>query len=328
MSIIEETLKRTNLKKTPVWMMRQAGRHLPEYRKIREAFPSLLEMFLNSEVVAEVTLQPTRRYNIDAAIIFSDILMVPHTLQAKINFNKETQSPTVEIDFKATQKIENANPVFEAIKIVKSRSNIPLIGFSGGPWTTIYYCLFNTENRKKNIEEKIKQAERQIDKLVDKFTVATIEYVLKQIDSGINIFQLFESWSGLLNDDQFEKWCIQPAVEIFREVKNKNIPTIGFPRGASKQNYVLYSNIKNLNCVSLDHNFNLNHTKELNQNIAYQGNLNPLVLMNGGEALSNEIEKILLAFDKLPHIFNLGHGILPNTPTRNVEQMITQIKSK
>ena len=326
MSIFKDTLAQKQATSTPIWLMRQAGRHLPEYRKLRSNYPNLMDMFLNPDEVANVTLQPIERYGLDAAIIFSDILMVPYTLQASVVFNEGGKGPVVKTDFNKEQKIEKAEPVFNAIEKVKEKSNTSLIGFAGGPWTTIFYCLFNTDKRKKNIEPLIKTNEHKIDELIKKFTNATINYAIKQIESGIDAFQLFESWAGILNDEQFDKWCMQPTREIFKEISSRKIPTIGFPRGVSLNSYKKYSHLEGLSCISLDQNFNLKNITELNDKIAFQGNLNPETLISDKGKIVSEVKDILLAFKDYPHIFNLGHGVLPTTPVENVGVMIDTIR--
>ena len=328
MSIFIDTLNKKQIASTPIWLMRQAGRHLPEYRKIRSNYPNLMDMFLNPAEVATITLQPVERYNLNAAIIFSDILMVPHTLQASIKFNEGGRGPAVDMEFSKKQKIERAEPVFNAIEKVKEKSTIPLIGFAGGPWTTLFYCLFDSEERKESPQTLINARENKIDQLIEKFTDATINYALKQIDSGIDAFQLFESWAGILNDEQFDKWCIQPTSKIFREINNKKTPTIGFPRAASTHNQIKYSNINNISCISLDYKFPLDQVINLNQKISYQGNLCPETLCKGGAEQAQVVERILLAFKSRSHIFNLGHGVLPETPIKHVEELIKQVRAK
>ena len=328
MSIFKDTLKQKQTTHTPLWLMRQAGRHLPEYRKLRSSYPNLMDMFLNSEEVAKATLQPIERYDFDAAIIFSDILMVPYTLQASIAFNEGGKGPVIDIDFGKEQKIERAEPVFNAIEKVKEKSSTPLIGFAGGPWTTVFYCLFNSDQRKKNTQTLIKENERKINQLIDKFTNATINYALNQIKSGIDVFQLFESWAGILNEEQFDKWCIEPTTKIFREIDNIKTPTIGFPRAASVQNQIKYSNINNISCISLDYKFPLDQVINLNQKISYQGNLHPEILYKGGVEQSQAVEKILHTFKSKPHVFNLGHGVLPETPIKHVEELIKQVRAE
>ena len=326
MSIFIETLNKKRTTPSPVWLMRQAGRHLPEYRKIRSNYPNLMDMFLNSDEVANITLQPVERYDLDAAIIFSDILMVPYTFQSSVVFNEGGKGPVVNMEFDKEQKIEKAEPVFNAIKKVKEKSTTPLIGFAGGPWTTIFYCLFDPEERKKNPQTLINANENKIDQLIERFTDATINYTLSQIKSGIDVFQLFESWAGILNEEQFDKWCIQPTTKIFREIDNIRTPTIGFPRAASVQSKIKYSNIRNISCISLDYDFPLDQAINLNQKISYQGNLHPEILYKGGMEQARAVEKILLAFKSKPHVFNLGHGVLPRTPTKHVEELIKQVR--
>ncbi len=328
MSIFKDTLRQKQTASTPLWLMRQAGRHLPEYRKLRSHYPNLMDMFLSPEDVTKATLQPVDRYNLDAAIIFSDILMVPYTLQASIVFNEGGEGPVVDIDFSKEQKIERAEPVFNAIEQVKEKSNTPLIGFAGGPWTTIFYCLFNSNERKKNIQTIIKKNESKVDQLIGKFTDAIINYALNQIKSGIDAFQLFESWAGILNEEQFDKWCLEPTTKIFREIDNTKTPTIGFPRAASVQSQIKYSNINNISCISLDYNFPLDQVINLNQKISYQGNLHPEILYKGGTDQSQAVKKILHAFKSKPHVFNLGHGVLPGTPIQHVEELVKQVRAE
>ena len=326
MSIILRNLDKEKTYKTPVWLMRQAGRHLPEYLKIKESHKNLLSMFLDTETIVEVTLQPVNRYDLDASIIFSDILIIPYLMGSPISFSENKSGPLV--NFKSFNNIDfsRAQTIYNAIKIVKEKNKKPLIGFAGGVWTTIYYCLFNTEERKKIDSKIIKKHEGKINQLIPLFTETIINHAINQINSGIDIFQIFESWSGLLNEEQFNKWCLEPTKEIFSSLEEYKISTIGFPRKASLENYIEYSYIKNLNCLSLDTNFDLKNLNLLNQNICFQGNLDPKILVQGGEKLNKEVDDILLAFQNYPHIFNLGHGVLPKTPTENVEQLINQIR--
>ena len=189
------------------------------------------------------------------------------------------------------------------------------------------YSLLNSTER-KDPQKAIKEKEREIDLQVKEFTELTIKHALKQIDAGVDIFQLFESSAGMLNDEQLMKWCIEPSKEIFKEIKKfKEIPTIVFPRGVSLKNYTTYSNIENLNCLSLDQFFDLKNINKLNPNKTLQGNLNPETLRNGGENLNKEILEILLAFKETPHIFNLGHGVIKDTPIKNVVQTLELIRS-
>ena len=325
MSIILDVLNNKKLERTPVWFMRQAGRHLPEYMNIRRKFPNLMEMFRDSDTCAEITVQPVQRYNLDAAIIFTDILMIHMITGADVSFDN-IEGPKVLKGQKKTINFNNINFLYEAIKKTKKITSKPLIGFAGGPWTALTYSLLNSIER-KDPQKTIKEKEKEIDLQVKEFTKLTIEHSLKQIDAGIDIFQLFESSAGMLNDEQLMKWCIEPCKEIFKEIKKyREIPTTVFPRGVSLKNYITYSNIENLNCLSLDQFFDLKNINKLNPNKTLQGNLNPDTLRSGGDNLNKEILEILLAFKETPHIFNLGHGVIKDTPIKNVVQTLDLIR--
>ena len=325
MSILLDNLKGNKTKRTPVWLMRQAGRHLPEYLEIKKRHKNLLSMFLDTETIVEVTLQPVQRYSLDASILFSDILIIPYLMGSQISFG-ENSGPLVEFDKSSKVDIKKAGPIYNAIKKIRDTSDQPLIGFSGGVWSTIYYCLFDRETRRSFDKKAITQKEKEINNLVPMFTDLIIEHAANQIKSGTNVFQLFESWSGLLNDEQFETWCLEPANKIFSALKELGSYNIGFPREASLMNYIRYSNIKHLDCISLDTQFDLHKLDSLNQNLCFQGNLSPETLLMGGDNLNKEAENILLAFKNKPHIFNLGHGVLPKTPIDNVKQLINKIR--
>ena len=326
MSIILDSLNNIKTEKTPVWLMRQAGRHLPEYMKIRSKFVNLMEMFRDPDVCATVTMQPVDRYNLDAAIIFTDILMIHMVSGAEIQFEntggpKVYKKPNQKYDFK------NINFLYKAIEKTKNISDKPLIGFAGGPWTALTYLLLTPQER-INPQKYIITNEKKIDQQIKDITKTTTQHALNQIDAGIDIFQLFESAAGPLNDEQLEKWCIEPCKKIFKEIKNyKNIPTTVFPRGTSIENYIKYSNIEHLNCLSLDQFFKLKNIKKLNSKITLQGNLNPETLRTGGTRLKKEIKEILLAFKETPHIFNLGHGVIKDTPVENVFEALNIIRS-
>ena len=326
MSIILDSLNNKKTERTPVWFMRQAGRHLPEYMKIRSGFSNLMEMFKNPNICAEITIQPVQRYDLDAAIIFTDILMIHMISGADVSFDNP-DGPRVLEGKNKTYNFNNINFLFEAIKKTKNITDKPLIGFSGGPWTALTYSILNSTERKDPLKH-IKEKEKIIDQKIKDLTQLTIEYAFKQIDAGIDIFQLFESSAGMLNDEQLIKWCIEPCKEIFKNIKKyKKIPTTAFPRGVSLDNYITYSNIEDLNCLSLDQFFNLKNINKLNANKTLQGNLNPETLKKGGENLNMEISEILLAFKETPHIFNLGHGVIKDTPVENVIQALDLIRS-
>ena len=326
MSILLDNLNFKKTKKTPVWFMRQAGRHLPEYMEVRSSYRSLMEMFKDPGVCSKITLQPVERYDLDAAIIFTDILMIHMIKGANVSFDNPG-GPIVEFKSKEKTNFNNIDFLYEAIKKTKNKINKPLIGFAGGPWTALIYSMFSPPQRKE-LQIHIKSREKEIDRKIKETTELTIEHSIKQIDSGIDVFQLFESAAGILNDDQLNRWCIEPCKLILKEIKKyKNIPTIVFPRGVSLKNYISYSNISNLNCLSVDQFFNLKNISKLNTKKTIQGNLDPKTLRLGGKKLEREIHKILLAFRETPHIFNLGHGVIKDTPTANVAEAVDTIRS-
>ena len=328
MSILLDNLEGKKTKEKPIWLMRQAGRHLPEYHKLKSKYNNLLEMFLCKEAIVEATLQPLQRYEIDAAIIFSDILMVPYIMGGLPAFENAGKGPTVNIDFKEKPDFKRTQVIYDSIKEVKTRNQKPLLGFSGGVWSTLLYCLFNANQRKEISQKIILEKEKEIKKNINKTVDVIITHASKQIESGIDAFQIFESWSGLLNNEQFEEWCIEPTKTIIKEIKKLDTYTIGFPREASLENYIKYSNIETLDCISLDTKFSLSNITKLNQNICFQGNLDPLVLLEGDKVLKEKINEILVAFEHHSHIFNLGHGVLPGTKIENIETLIEEVKKK
>ena len=326
MSIFIETLK-GNKTKTPIWLMRQAGRHLPEYINIRQRHTDLMEMFLNPDVIAEISLQPVKRYGLDACIVFSDILMIPYASGCDVSF-REGIGPQVKFNDKFNFKSHKLDPVTKGIENIKKISNSPLIGFAGGPWTTLLYCLFDKEERSQINDDLINRNKKRIDDHIDELTGIISNYAIQQVNAGIDVFQIFESAAGDLNDFLFEKWVVNPTMKIVKKIKSKSdIPIIGFPRNANTSGYKNYSFINQLDCICLDYNFNLRQLNLLNPNISYQGNLHPKILLNGGDEMDRGLEEILLAFRDYPHIFNLGHGVLPKTPIKNVERLVQKVRN-
>jgi uroporphyrinogen decarboxylase len=316
MSIFINTLKGQKTSPTPVWLMRQAGRHLPEYINIRKQFVNLMDMFLDPLTIFEVSLQPVNRYGMDACIVFSDILITPFAAGSSVSFI-DGQGPVIRFNENMNYNLEKTLPLATGIKKIKENTDVPLIGFAGGAWTTLFYCLYE-KNERQNLkfEDVVKKTSR-IDNLIEQMTRAIIQHAEMQIDCGIDAFQIFESAAEHLNDEQFNKWCIQPTKKIIDSIKKiKDIPIIGFPRNT------------NLDFITLDYNFPLDKINELNDKIVFQGNLDPKYLLKDSPNLSQKIEEILFAFRERPHIFNLGHGVLPETSIEKVEQMLLQIRSK
>ena len=327
MSIFLDTLKGYKTNPTPVWLMRQAGRHLPEYVNIRKQFRDLMDMFLDPSIIFEVSMQPVKRYDMDACIVFSDILITPYAAGSNVKF-VEGQGPIIEFNEDINYDYEKTSALAAGIKKIKENTNTPLIGFAGGVWTTLFYCLYGKNERQKLESEDVSKKTPQIDNLIEQMTLATIQHAEMQIDSGVDAFQIFESAAEHLNDEQFHKWCIQPTGKIIESIKKKkDIPIIGFPRNTNLECYKRYSNIDRLDCLTLDYSFPLDKIDELNSKIVFQGNLDPKLLLKDSQNLSQKIEEILFAFRERPHIFNLGHGVLPNTPVENVEAMINKIRN-
>tara|TARA_B100001027_G_scaffold187249_1_gene139940 strand:- start:143 stop:1126 length:984 start_codon:yes stop_codon:yes gene_type:complete len=327
MSIFIETLK-GNKTRTPIWLMRQAGRHLPEYIKIRQKHKELMEMFLDSEVITEISLQPVKRYGLDACIVFSDILMIPYASGCDVSF-KEGVGPQVKFNEKFKFESHKLDPVTKGIEKIKKISDTPLIGFVGGPWTTLLYCLFDKEERSQMNKALVNKNEKRIDNHIDVLVDIISDYAMQQVNAGIDAFQIFESAAEDLEDEYFDRWCLSPTQKIVTSIKSKtDIPIIGFPRKTSKEGYKKYSNIDKLDCISLDYDFDLDCINELNSNIVFQGNLNPAALLAENNILQDEVNKILIAFKDRAHIFNLGHGVLPNTSIKKVEELVNTIRGK
>ena len=327
-SIFIDTLKGQKTNQTPVWLMRQAGRHLPEYINIRKQFKNLMDMFLDPPTILEVSMQPVKRYDMDACIVFSDILIAPYAAGSNVKF-VEGQGPIIEFNENINYNYEKTSALASGIKKIKENTNTPLIGFAGGVWTTLFYCLYEKDERQKLESKDISKKTSQIDSLIEQMTLAIIQHAEMQIDCGIDAFQIFESAAEHLNDEQFKKWCIQPTKKIIESIKKiKDIPIIGFPRNTNLACYKKYSNIDKLDCITLDYNFPLDKINELNDKIVFQGNLDPKHLLKDSQNLNQKIEEILFAFRERPHIFNLGHGVLPATSIEKVEQMLLQIRSK
>ena len=327
MSIFIETLKGKKTK-TPIWLMRQAGRHLPEYIKIRQEYKDLMEMFLSPEVITEISLQPVKRYGLDACILFSDILMVPHASGCDVSF-KEGMGPQVKFKKKFNFESHKLDPVIKGIENIKKISKVPLIGFVGGPWTTLLYCLFDKQERSQISEDLINKNKKRIDDHIDELTDIISNYAIQQVNAGIDAFQIFESAAEELGDEYFDRWCLEPTKEIISTIKSKtDTPIIGFPRRTSNEGYKKYSNIEKLDCISLDYDFDLDRINELNSDVVIQGNLNPTALLAENNILQDEVDKILIAFKDRAHIFNLGHGVLPNTSIKKVEELVKTIRAK
>ena len=321
----------------PVWFMRQAGRYLPEYRALRERAGSFLKLCFTPELAAEITLQPIRRFGFDAAILFSDILVVPHALGRRVSF-ETGEGPKLEplnlSDIGALRTEADAAilaPVYEAVRLVKRELPAPvaLIGFCGAPWTVATYMIAGrgTPDQAPARVFAYSQPEafaRLMDILVD----VSSRYLVEQIRAGAEAVQIFDTWAGVLPPREFERWCVAPvrkmAVNVRREIPDAKI--IGFPRGCGAS-LATYLDQVPVNAVGLDWAADPAFVHEhVRGRAAVQGNLDPLVLLAGGEALDRAIDDVLANYAEGPFIFNLGHGILPETPVMHVEQTLQRIR--
>jgi uroporphyrinogen decarboxylase len=331
MSSIKEVIvnKRTDL--NPIWIMRQAGRYLPEFREIRKKNPNFINLCLNKDLSAEITLQPLKRFDFDAAIIFSDILMIPYGLSQKVEFKKDFGPLLGELDLNKISKIDEIDfvqkilPVYKAINIVSNHQltkNKSTIGFVGAPWTLLVYML-NQQSPKKNLKDDFFKDNFLINRIlliIEKFLKIHIK---NQIDSGANVIQIFDSWAGLLEEKDLPNYIYTPTLNLVNYVKSLKVPVICFPREI--KNYKEFCEIVKPDAISIDYNIN---PKEIvkNINIPVQGGLDPKILLTDKEKLKKEVINYLEIFKDHPYIFNLGHGILPETDPKMVEILVKIVK--
>lgn len=321
----------------PMWLMRQAGRYLPEYREVRSQAGSFLDLCFNPKLAAEVTLQPIRRFGFDAAILFSDILVVPHALGQKVSF-EEGFGPRLE-PVLAEDTISNferfdigrLSAVLEAVEIIKAAlpQETTFIGFCGSPWTVASYMIAGAGSR--DLAAVRLFAFRYPDafaRLMDALVSASIEYLAAQARAGVEVVQIFDSWAGLLPADQFEAWCIEPTVRIVEGLRKAapGLKIICFPREAGSKQKSFYARVK-CDGLALGTAEDIGVVRDqLGSDIALQGNLDPLALVAGGSALEDGVRRVKEAFRGAPHIFNLGHGILPETPIVHVERLVKLVR--
>jgi uroporphyrinogen decarboxylase len=322
----------------PIWMMRQAGRYLPEYRAVREKAGGFLDLCFNPELAAEVTLQPVRRFGFDAAILFSDILVVPLALGRKVWF-EEGEGPQLEplADAKALHSLRPQvdetilAPVYETVRRVKAAlaPRTTLIGFCGAPWTVATYMVAGRgtpdQAPAKTLAVREPQAfQHMIDCLVD----AAAGYLAHQLEAGAEVVQIFDTWAGSMPAQDFERWCVQPTKRLVAKLREKwpGAKVIGFPRGADR-NIPRYVDETGIDAVSLGNEIDRSFAREqIQSRLPVQGNVDPLALLESGATLDREVDAVLQAFGAGPLIFNLGHGILPQTPIAHVERMLKRVR--
>jgi len=322
----------------PVWLMRQAGRYLPEYRAIREKAGHFLDLVFTPELAAEVTLQPIRRFGFDAAILFSDILVVPHALGQRVTF-ETGEGPMLEplADRTAFERIAGEldhkllEPVYQTVRLVKHALDpeVTLLGFCGAPWTVATYMIAGRGTPDQAPARQLGYRDRVgLDTLIDVLVDASASYLVRQLNAGADAVQIFDTWAGVLPNDEFARWCIAPTRRIADKVR-REVPgakLIGFPRGAGTMlpRYVAEASV---DAVGLDWTIDRVFARDQVQaRVPVQGNVDPLALVAGGAALDRAVDATLEAFAGGPFIFNLGHGIVPQTPIEHVEQMLKRVR--
>jgi uroporphyrinogen decarboxylase len=322
----------------PMWMMRQAGRYLPEYREVRAKAGGFLDLCFNPELAAEVTLQPIRRFGFDAAIIFSDILVIPYALGRSVRFEvgegprlDPLDHPAKVATLAARADFGMLEAVFEALKLVRGALDpkTALIGFCGAPWTVATYMVAGQGTPDQAPARMMAYRHPEaFSKIIDVLVENSIQYLLLQLAAGANALQIFDTWAGVLPPAEFARWSVEPTRRIVEGVRAKvpDAKIIGFPRGAGAQ-LPGYVEATGVNAVSIDWTAEPGFIRERVQSkVAVQGNLDPLVLITGGAALDRAVDNVLANFAQGRFIFNLGHGIQPETPIAHVEQMIRRVR--
>jgi uroporphyrinogen decarboxylase len=328
MSELKEILINKKICKS-AWFMRQAGRYLPEFRKIRSQNNDFIKLCLNSELSSEITLQPIKRFDLDSAIIFSDILIVPYALGQNINFIKD-QGPKLENfnidkflrnDEKSfTQKLQ---PVYEAIRLTRKRldKKKSLISFIGAPWTLLIYMLGIKESKKEINYQKVKEKEFDIKRILDKLNDYLCVHIKNQIGAGADVIQIFDSWAGLLEIRDLDQFCFAPNFKIVEFCKEKKIPVICFPKGIKKR-FKEFNDIVKPDGINIDYDVDPIWIKQNLKNVVIQGGLDPKILLSDERNIIKSAKNYLDIFKDLPYVFNLGHGLLPETDPDKVEKLI------
>jgi len=320
----------------PIWLMRQAGRYLPEYRALRADKGGFLELVYDSAAAAEVTLQPLRRFAFDGAILFSDILIVPYALGQDLRFEAgegpRLSPPLSDAALNQLTRVPaRLEPIYRTVENVKAALSpqTTFLGFAGSPWTVATYMVAGQGSREQAEARRYAYADPQgFADIIDAIATMTVDYLSGQIAAGVDAVQLFDSWAGSLAPDQFERWVIAPTARIVSALKARHpeVPIIGFPKGAGAK-LPAYARETGVDALGLDETIEPEWAaRELPQTLPLQGNLDPLALLAGGAALEKAVGRILSCFEGRPHIFNLGHGIIKETPIAHVEQLLELVR--
>ena len=331
MKPIHDCIINKNTSNKPIWFMRQAGRYLPEFRKIRKLNPNFINLCLNENLSSEITLQPLKRFDLSAAIIFSDILMVPYGLNQNVNFKKNFGPELGDINLNTLlsvnkeQFIKKLNPIYNCLKKVKSNKlikNKNLIGFVGAPWTLLVYMI-NKKSPKHKISNSFFEDKKLINGILNKLEEYLKVHIDNQINNGADVIQIFDSWAGLIDEKKIAEYIYIPTHNIVNFVKSKNVPVICFPKGI--KNYKEYVKFVKPDAICIDYEIEPSIIKKEIQ-IPVQGGINPNILLSDKETLKKEALKYLDLFKDHPYIFNLGHGVLPETDPMTIDYLVKLVK--
>ena len=336
--LLLETLHGKSGSRRPVWLMRQAGRYLPEYRALRSEKGGFLELVYDSEAAAEITLQPVRRFGFDGAILFSDILIVPYAMGQDLAFlageGPQLSPPLIDTALGALEAVpERLDPIYRTVALVREQlgPETTLLGFAGSPWTVATYMVAGEGSRDQHVTRALAYHDPgAFQAIVDAIVAVTVEYLCRQIEAGAEAVQLFDSWAGSLSPDQFERWVVAPNSAIADAVKARHpgVPVIGFPKGAGAK-LPAYARETCVDAVGLDETIDPAWAmRELPAGLPVQGKLEPLLLLAGGEEQERRAATILRAFEGRPHVFNLGHGIDKETPIVHVERLLAVVRGE
>ena len=317
---------------TPIWFMRQAGRYLPEFQKIRQQNKDFIKLCLNSDLSSEITLQPLKRFHLDAAIIFSDILMVPYGLGQDVRFDKNKGPILSEFNldtfFNNTKKsfTVNLNPIYDTIKKTRKKLNKTksLISFVGSPWTLAVYILGIKRNKNEIDLDKLKKKEPELKIIINKLNEYLCVHIENQVNAGADIVQIFDSWAGLIPNENLYDYCFEPNKRIVEFCKKIKVPVICFPKGIDK-NYLQFAQIVNPDCLSLDYEIDPNWAEKNLKGYCLQGGMDPKILFKNENEIFTEIDRYLKIFKDSPYIFNLGHGLLPETNPDILKKVIDRV---
>jgi len=335
--LLLENLRGTNTSKRPVWLMRQAGRYLPEYRALRAEKGGFLALVYDTDAAAEITLQPIRRFGFDGAILFSDILIVPYAMGQDLQFlageGPRLTPRLVDSTLESLSAVpDRLSPIYETVRKVRAAldADKTMLGFAGSPWTVATYMCAGEGSRDQHETRAMAYRDpTAFQAIIQAIVGVTVDYLSGQIEAGAEAVQLFDSWAGSLSPAQFERWVIAPNAQIVAAVKARHpeTPIIGFPKGAGEK-LASYARETGVDAVGIDETIDpIWAARELPGGLPVQGNLDPLLLLSGGEDLESQVHRVLDAFADRPHVFNLGHGIGQFTPIENVEKLLGIVRN-